>query len=307
MRICAIVNPRAGGWKRLNDPAAVADPLATVARWIAPDAPESIKVYAMRGPDEGAQMANTLINEGFDTIVAVGGDGTINDVIQSVATAGLGTRFGLIPMGTANVLSRVLGIPRNDPAAAARIIREGKEHPIDLARANGKWFSLVAGIGFDGAVTHAVNFRLKRRIGRLAYGIATVQVAMNYPRRHIRLTLDHGETKEFNSYMTLVANGGRYAGRFQLGPHVRIDDGYLDVFVCMRRRPLLRSLTTHGIALLRDRLHTASAVQHFRVKHLTLDAAEPLPIELDGDAAGDTPITIEIVPKALNVLVPKDF
>lgn len=307
MRIGAIVNPRAGGWKRLNDSEAEANPLATVAHWLAPDAPESVTVRAMRGPDEGAKLAQEMLSEGFDTLIAVGGDGTINDIIQNIASAGLGTRFGIIPMGTANVLARVLGIPRKDPLAAARIIRNGRDQPIDLAKANGKWFALVAGIGFDGAVTQAVNYRLKRRIGKLAYGLATVQVAMVYPRRHIRLTLDHGETREFDSYMTLVANGGRYAGRFQLGPNVKIDDGYLDVFVCLRLRPLFHSLTTHGLALLRDRLHTAAGVHHFRVKHLTLDAVQPLPIELDGDSFGATPLTIEVVPKALRVLVPRDF
>src|SRR5579871_1321907 len=103
MRICAIVNPRAGGWKRLKDPQAAADPIGTAARWIAPDAPESVTVRAMRGPDEGAHLAQALLEEGYETLVAVGGDGTINDIIQTIASAGKGTRLGLIPMGTANV------------------------------------------------------------------------------------------------------------------------------------------------------------------------------------------------------------
>ncbi len=306
MRIGAIFNPRAGGWTRLHDPQARQAPAEAVARWLAPEAPESVWVQAMRAAGDGARLAREALAQGCDTLVAVGGDGTINDVVQGLYSAGAASspRLGLLPMGTANVLARVLNLPRYDPEAAGQIVRAGRERQIDLGRMGERVFVLVAGIGFDGAVTQAVNMRLKRRIGEWAYILAAAQLALSYPRRTVHLELDNGHSRTFDAYLILIANGGRYAGRFQLGPAVSLSDGLLDVFVCLRRRPLVRGIATHALALACNRLIQAAGVRHFRARVITLDADSPLPIELDGDAAGQTPTTIEVVPNALRVLVP---
>lgn len=299
----AIVNPRAGGWRRLHDSHLMHDRTAAVARWLDPEQPDRVRVYEMQAAADGQRLAREALDAGCETIVVVGGDGTINDVLQTIA-ADERARLGLIPMGTANVLARVLNIPRHDPARAAQIAVNGLEQRIDLGRAGERWFALVAGIGFDGAVTKAVSRNMKRRIGEWAYVVAAAKVAMRYPRCRITLTLDDQPPQEFDSYLILIANGGQYAGHYRLGPDVSLTDGLLDVFVCTHRRPLVRSMASDAFALVRNRFHTATGVHHFQARQIALSSDKGMPVELDGDPTGHLPLSVQIVPAALRVRVP---
>ena len=299
----AIVNPRSGGWKRLHDSHLMHDRTAAVARWLDPEQPERVRVYEMQAADDGQRLAREALDAGCDTIVVVGGDGTINDVLQTLAAEDK-ARLGLIPMGTANVLARVLDIPRHDPARAAQIAVNGLEQRIDLGHTGSRWFALVAGIGFDGAVTKAVSRRVKRRIGEWAYVLAAAKVAMRYPRCHITLTLDDKGPQEFDAYLVLIANGGQYAGHYRLGPQVSPSDGLLDVFVCTHRRPLVRGMASDAFALVRNRFHTATGVHHFQARSISLSSDKPMPVELDGDPTGHLPLTVQVAPAVLRVRVP---
>lgn len=311
-KICAIVNPRAGGWRRLHASEVGNSPQDAVLRWLtAPGcyAPEQVRVHVLSGAGQGAVLARTAIQSGCQTIVAVGGDGTINDVLQGIlpvegVKGDITTTLGLIPMGTANVLARILGLPLHAPAHAARILCAGHTRLIDVGQAGTRRFALVAGVGFDGAATRAVNVKLKRRIGELAYVLAALRLVMHYPRRAIEIVCDGGQAQTFDAYLVLVANGGQYGGGFRLGPSPRLDDGLLDVYVCLRRGLLSWSVLRHGIALARDRFEGAAGVHHLRVKTIRISADADLPVQIDGDAAGSTPLFIEIAPGALRVLVP---
>jgi diacylglycerol kinase (ATP) len=299
----AIVNPRSGGWKRLHDSHLLQDRTAAVARWLDPEQPDRVRVFEMQSADDGRRMAREALDAGCETLVVVGGDGTINDVLQTIATDDR-ARLGIIPMGTANVLARVLDIPRHDPALAAQIAVHGLEQRIDLGHTGDRWFALVAGIGFDGAVTHAVSRKMKRRIGEWAYVLAAAKVAMRYPRCRVTLTLDDRAPMEIDAYLILIANGGQYAGRYRLGPQVSPSDGLLDVFVCTHRRPLVRGMASDAFALVRNRFHTATGVHHFQARNITLTADKPMPVELDGDPVGILPLAVQIFPAALRVSVP---
>jgi YegS/Rv2252/BmrU family lipid kinase len=303
-RVCAIVNPRSGSWQR--SAYAHRDPVEIVSGWLAPEDPQSVKVKVMRGAKEGVTLTRQALDEGCDTVVAVGGDGTINDVIQGLCgnSSQAQGRLGLIPMGTANVLARILGFPLHDPHAASRIVSEGHTRRIDLGRANGQWFALVAGVGFDGAVTRAINPRWKRRLGRLAYVATAARVAAKYPKARITIQTEVGPPQDYDAFLVLIANGGRYAGNFRLGAQVRLDDGMLDLFVCLRSGPLLPTLVANGYALARSRLDRAVGIVHLRAREVVLSADRALPLQLDGDTVGTTPATISIVPGALEVLVP---
>jgi YegS/Rv2252/BmrU family lipid kinase len=303
-RICAIVNPRSGSWQRSGYERQ--DPIEIVSHWLAPEAPASLTVKVMHGPKEGVALTRQALAEGFSTVVAVGGDGTINDVIQGLCgdCSQARGRLGLIPMGTANVLARILGLPLHDPLAASRIVREGHTRRIDLGRANGQWFALVAGIGFDGAVTRAIDPRCKRMFGRLAYVATAARVATRFPRARITLQTDAGPPRDYDAFLVLIANGGRYAGNYRLGAYVRLDDGMLDVFVCLRNGPLLPTVMATGYALARSRLDRAAGVVHFRVRQAVVTADRALPLQLDGDAVGATPASVSVVPAAIEVIVP---
>jgi diacylglycerol kinase (ATP) len=302
--ICAIINPRAGGWKRLPPALRGEDQAVLVARWLAPQAPDSIRIMVMGGPQEGTALARAALAEGYETIVAVGGDGTLNDVIQALGHADRSVRLGLIPMGTANVLARVLGLPIRDPAAAADIVRAGHERCIDLGRCGEQWFALVVGVGFDGAVTLAVNPDWKRRYGRLAYLLAAMQVVWRYPTSQITVTADGCAPVAYDAYLALIANGGRYAGNYHLADNVQLDDGLFDLFICRRRGPLIGCLFRHGFALLGSRLDRAPGVTHLRARHVSVTSDRQLPVQADGDPIGTTPTVIEVAPARLRILAP---
>jgi diacylglycerol kinase (ATP) len=299
----AIVNPRSGGWRRLHDSHLVHDRAAAVARWLDPEQPDRVRVFEMQAASDGARLAREAMDAGCETLVVVGGDGTINDVLQSLAAEDR-VRLGLIPMGTANVLARVLDIPRHDPVRAGQIAMHGMEQRIDLGYTGERWFALVAGIGFDGAVTNAVSRTMKRRIGEWAYVLAAAKVAMRYPRCRITLTLDDGAPEAFDAYLVLIANGGQYAGHYRLGPQVSPSDGLLDVFVCTHRRPLVRGMASDAIALVRNRFHKATGVHHFQASRISLTSDRSMLVELDGDPTGELPLTVQVVPSALRIRVP---
>lgn len=305
-RLAAIVNPRSGGWRRLRDAQARADPAAAVARWLASENSESVFVRETRGAGEGRELALQAIAQGCDTIVAVGGDGTINEVLQGICSVPVEARprLGILPMGTVNVLARVLGLPVHEPPTAARAVLESHVRQIDVGRANGRWFVLGAGVGFDARVIQRVDSRLKQHLGRIAYILAILRTLWSYPRCPLTITLDDGDPQSFDAYLALIANGDHYAGGFRLGPDVQPNDGLLDVFLCLRRRPFACGVFAHALALVRHRLYAAPAVRHFRARRIVIDAAQPLPVQLDGDLAGTTPVTLEVTPSALRVLAP---
>ena len=302
-RICAIINPRSGGWKRLPAALQREDRAVVVARWLSPEAPESVRIMVMGGAKEGATLTQVALSEGYETIVAVGGDGTVNDIIQELGDAAETARLGLIPMGTANVLARVLRLPIRNPAAAAAIVRAGQERRIDLGRCGDQWFALVVGVGFDGAVTLAVDPNWKRRFGRLAYLLASLPIVFRYPVSQITVAPDDEEPVDYKAYLVLIANGGRYAGNYRLADNVLLDDGQFDLFVCHRQGPLIYCLARHALALLGSRLDTASGVTHLRARHVCVTSDRILPVQADGDPIGVTPTVIEVAPARLRILV----
>lgn len=306
-RICAIVNLRAGGWKRLRGEAARQDPVQAVKNWLTVGGKEPV-VKVMQGAKDGTRLTHEALAEGCTTVVTVGGDGTVNDVIQGLCADRTKAQaaLGLIPMGTANVLARIFSLPLRDPARAAQIIQEGQTRTIDLGRSGTHWFAFVAGVGFDGAVTRAIDIRFKRRYGEWAYVASAMRQAVSYPCHRMTVRLDGGEPQTYDAYLLLAANGSRYAGRFQLGPQVRMDDGKLDIFICLWRRPLAAALLAHAVALGGNRVGTTSGILHFQASRVEVEAVRPLPVQLDGDAAGETPVAIETVPNALTVLAPPE-
>lgn len=309
-KVCVIVNPRAGGWRHVKPSGSNATPAALVTEWLLCHnryAPNQVQVHLLREAGAGATLARSALDAGCRVIVSVGGDGTFNDVLQGVMASGVGAdvTLGLIPMGTANVLAGVLGLPLNDPRGAARVVCAGHMRSIDVGQTQSRWFALAAGIGFDAEATRRVSPRWKRRVGEPAYVAAAAKLVLRYPRHAIRLVCDGGPTQAFDAYLVVVANGGQYGGRFRLGANVLLDDGLLDVYVCERSGLLAVSVLRHGLALLRNRFEGVAGVRHFQVRDVVIEADNPLAVHLDGDAAGLTPLHVRVVPNALRVCVPK--
>ena len=246
---------------------------------------------------EAEILARHAAAEGFERIVAAGGDGTINEIVNGIA--GKKVALGLLPIGTMNVFATELGLPSNDLRACWEIIRQNRIRPIDLPSANGKHFVQLAGVGLDAQVVKETSRSFKRNFGPLSYLISAAQIASRQPPR-LRIESENAVMEEGS--FVLVGNGRLYGGRLPFFKQAVIDDGLLDVIVFKRLsyveiiRYLQNVIFTPQI--------TAPDVEYFQTKHLRVSSEEEVPVEVDGELIGTCPVEFRIRSGGLRVLAP---
>lgn len=247
---------------------------------------------------EAEVLARHAAAEGFQRIVAAGGDGTINEIVNGIA--GQNVSLGLIPVGTMNVFATELGLPANDLARCWRIIQENRTRPVDLPSANGKHFVQLAGVGLDAQVVKETSRTFKRNFGPLSYMISAAQIASRQPPR-LRIESKDAVTDEGS--FVLVGNGRFYGGRFPFFKQAVIDDGLLDVIVFKRLNyvEIIRYLQN----VIFTRQITAPEVEYFQTKRLRVTSEESVPVETDGELIGTCPVEFQIRKGGLRVLAPK--
>lgn len=255
-----------------------------------------LDTLASDAPGDLLEHADSVAGREYDLLVAWGGDGTVNETGNLAGR--LRVPLGILPGGTVNVLARELGIP---PALdrAADVLFHGGLRTIRAGRAGGRLFFTSAGAGFDAAVCRWVSPALKRRLGRAAYALGGVRLLLTYP--FSSLTVQCGPM-EFTGTQFIISNVPRYAGTFRLAPLADLDGAALDL--C-----LLRSDTASGYLRFLARLligrHTRwRDLVHLKGWTFSAFSSEPVPVQVDGDYAGTLPMQFEIVPDALDVLVP---
>jgi YegS/Rv2252/BmrU family lipid kinase len=244
----------------------------------------------------------------FDAILVAGGDGTINEVINGLMDSSEDHRsplpIGLIPQGTQNVLAAELELPNHDLPELHNIFAAGKTREIDLGRAGDRYFTLMAGFGFDAAVVNDVVRPIKQLIGPGAYMIASLGALAKYASTAVRLTID-GERYETDAYLVIVANAASYGYKqIKLTPFAVMDDGWLDV--CVFERAVLDKVgfVTQMMAVIARRHLRDPRVRYYRCRKITVESKPAILGQLDGDPFVSTPVTLHVVPKALRVFVP---
>jgi diacylglycerol kinase (ATP) len=253
-------------------------------------------------------LAREAADEGYDMVVAVGGDGTIGEVATGLV--GSATAMGVLPVGTGNLWARMLELPVWSPVYrsalmdAARILVEGDRRPIDVGRAHERYFVMWSGIGFDAQVARDVEpYRdIRRSLGNLTYLATAVAEALFMRGTRTTVVVD-GRAKRYRVVLILVANAQLYGPSIRLAPHVYLDDGLLDVYIF--RGSNLLDVVRHLYMLLTGRHASSPSVDVFKAKQVYIVADSPLPTHLDGDPSVHTPITIRVVPRALMVVVPR--
>ena len=257
----------------------------------------------------GRALAAEAIREGHDTLIAAGGDGTINEVLNGMGDVLGGfthARLGVIPLGTINVFAKELGLPTS-PEGAWQIIQAGRETRIDLPQAEftgagqplRRYFAQLAGAGLDSRAIELVDWNLKKMVGPLAYVAAGIK-ALRGPMQPITVSSAHGNAQ---GELVLIGNGRYYGGKINLFPQADLRDGRLDVTVFPKVNwvTLLRA----GWGWLTDQIHQAAGAQTFQADSFTLASDQPkVPFELDGDNIGHLPVKFSVQPKALRMLVP---
>ncbi|HEY8649424.1 MAG TPA: diacylglycerol kinase family protein [Chthoniobacterales bacterium] len=282
---CVILNPtarseRARGWQER-------------VRSICTDA----VLCATSHPGEAEKLARNAVREGFERIVAAGGDGTINEVVNGIA--GSDAALGLLPMGTMNVFATELGLPSYDLNRCWEIIKAEHTRLIDLPSANGKHFVQLAGVGLDAQVVKETSLALKRNFGPLSYLFSAAQIAGRQPPR-LLIESENAVTDE-GSFI-LIGNGRRYGGPFPFFKHAMIDDGLLDVLVFKRLGYLEIIKYLQNVIFTSD--ITLPEVEYFQTRRLRVSSEEEVPVEIDGELVGICPVEFELSEQRLKVLAP---
>lgn len=296
MRTCVIFNPVARG----NKARRFRRQLETVGAQCA--------LKATSAPGDARRLAAEAVREGFDLVVAAGGDGTVNEVLNGLGDAPEGftrTRLGVLPLGTVNVFARELGLPLRIERAWD-VLQRGRETCIDLPyaefTANGArrrhYFIQLAGAGMDARAIELVDWEHKKKIGPLAYVIAGWK-ALREPQPQI--TVRAGERTVAGEFV-LVGNGRFYGGPVPAFPQADLRDGRLDI--CVLPRLNWRTLLRCAPNLLLRREAPASVVRNFQAASFELTAETQAAFELDGEWAGHLPATFAVEPGRLRVIVP---
>jgi YegS/Rv2252/BmrU family lipid kinase len=255
-------------------------------------------VCATTRTGEAEAMARRGAAEGFEKIVAAGGDGTINEVVNGLA--GTGTTLGLLPIGTMNVFATELGLPVNDLELCWDIVKGDRTRAVDLPKANQKFFVQLAGVGLDAQVVKETSAQLKRSFGPLSYVISAVQIAARKPPK---LFIQSEDASIDEGSFVLVGNGRLYGGRFPFFKHAALDDGLLDVIIFKRLGYL------EIIKYLQDVVFSSDIrvpeIEYFQTARLRVESNQTVPVELDGELVGNCPVEFRLQESSLRVLVPR--
>jgi diacylglycerol kinase (ATP) len=234
----------------------------------------------------------------------VGGDGTVNEVANGVA--GTDTEIAVLPCGTGQDFGRTHGVPsRFDDAV--RVALAGEARTIDLGRVEcagspSRYFANVGSAGMSGAVARRANSMTKALGGRVTFFYALTREFVAWQNTRVVVELDDGARREGAMHDVIVANGRYHAGGMKLAPDARQDDGLFDVVVIGDVTKL--DFLTTSPKLYSGRYLSHPKIELLRSSTVSIDAAEPLPLEVDGEPAGTTPARFEVVPSALRLRVP---
>ncbi|HTS97168.1 MAG TPA: diacylglycerol kinase family protein [Streptosporangiaceae bacterium] len=249
--------------------------------------------------DQGLGVTREAVAAGAGLVVAAGGDGTVRSCAQ--ALAGGSVPLAIVPLGTANLAARALGLPRRLDAVLA-VAFGGRPRRIDLAEADGMPYAAMAGIGLDAAVVAATPRLLKERFGWLGYAAAG---AARLPgRRHeFSVRLDGGPALLRRARSVAVGNAGLLPGGFALLPDARLDDGVLDVGILAPAGPLGWGLVAQRV--LAGSRHDDGRLERHRARRVEIETQADQPRQVDGEViAPGRALIVEVRPAALLVQVP---
>lgn len=256
---------------------------------------------------DAGRITCEAVKQNIDVVVAIGGDGTINEVIQELA--GSETALGILPSGTVNVWAREVGIPlEND--AAREILLQGLRRRIDLGNVNGRYFLLMAGIGLDAEVTHEVEQRPAKKLGVLGYLLVGLWKTLTYKGFRVYLRIDGKELIKTHAMQVVIGNTQLYGGVIKYTWQAKCNDGLLDI--CIARSLGFINTVLMGIDLLLHRRQRRQWVRYEQCKEIEVRTRHAIAIQVDGDPAGFTsergavPTIFKIAPQALNVIVPEE-
>jgi diacylglycerol kinase (ATP) len=290
-KACVIFNPAARNAPTLRRVIEAASDMKA-AGW-------EVDVLRTEAAEQAEALAREAANKGVRVVFACGGDGTINEVANGLA--GSETALAIMPAGMGNVFGKEAHVPR-DLRKALQVLVDGEEWRFDLGRANDRYFVLMAGIGFDGAVVKSVPSGAKRRLGSTAYALWGAAETLRHKSQQVELRID-GAARQLELYWLLIGNTRSYGGVLNITGKARADDGLLDAYAFCGHG--LGWVLRTGVRVATRRQDGSDGVTYYRAREI--DVLTPgLPVQADGEYFGTTPMRFSVVPSALTMRVPRD-
>ncbi|ATH94643.1 lipid kinase [Bacillus glycinifermentans] len=259
--------------------------------------------HATTGEGDAVQAARSAAEREFDLIVAAGGDGTLNEVVNGLAPLEVRPNLGVIPVGTTNDFARALGIPREDILKAVDTILEGEPRPIDIGRVNGQYFINIAGGGRLTELTYDVPSKLKTMLGQLAYYLKGMEMLPSLKPTEVEIEYDgklfHGEVMLF-----LVMLTNSVGGFEKLAPDSSLNDGMFDLII-LKRTNLAEFIRLAGLALRGDHIHNEHVI-YTKANRVKVKQKDKMLLNLDGEYGGELPGEFENLYRHINVVMSKE-
>lgn len=292
-------------------------------------------------PDAVSALAAHAARRGYTHIIAAGGDGTVNAVVNGIMRLAKNpdaktaaqlhdVKFGVLPLGTANVFAfnmnlgktwreacqtiraghtRRIDVGLTRPLAASATPRPAEGKPAEASREpkakyEARYFLLMAGIGFDAKVVEDTSLRLKYVLRDFAYVLMTLQNVVLHQGTQVTLRFSDGRIYANESWLVMVGNAASYAWDIKVTSKARLDDGVLDI--CLM--PFENKLTSiqQAMQILMGQHIERGTAQYWKTESVQITSDPPIPVQLDGDEWGYTPVEIKIIPSVLNVLAPPE-
>ena len=283
-------------------------------------------------PEEATQLARDAVRDGAEVVIAAGGDGTVSEVASGLVHTD--TALGVLPVGTSNSWALQVGIPALNPLwptsriakvvadieervnfsmpgsyyrrvllDAAQVLVERHTVAVDVGEVAGRYFLMWAGIGLDAAVLGSVPPMEKAALGTWAYLITALGAAGRSSSPDVKLTLD-GKKIEVNTQLIVVSNIQLYGGIMAIGSRAVVNDGKLDV--CIFKGDGFFTFAQHALKVFSHQHLRDPSTEYYQCGEIVIESSHALPVHVDGEPFTQTPVTIRVLPSALNVIVPEN-
>lgn len=287
--ICFIINPISGGKKKAG--------LESLIYRIFDDANFNVSIRYTERPKHAISISKEAVLEKTDIVVAIGGDGTVNEVARELI--GSETKLGIVPMGSGNGLSRFLKIPMNN-IKALEVIKRSNLFLMDTIKIENEYFINVAGIGFDALIGHRFAGFGKR--GFISYVKIILKEFFKYKNNKYLLDIN-GKLHETEAFLVSFANSSQFGNNAHIAPLAQINDGMIDICI-LKRFPWWKSLSIaillYSKGLAKSKYYHVMKTPKFRIIN-----NQPLMAHIDGDPViFSSDISAEIIPLSLKILVP---
>ena len=292
LRTSIICNPGAG---RADDRTAVLEQLQAFP---------AATVHFTADAGDASRLAREAVSSGYGRVIAAGGDGTLNEVINGIAPDFDRVQVGLIPLGTGNDFARMLALP-DSVDECIDLLQQGAVQATDVVRVTTdhvRYFINVSAGGFSGAVNEKLTPEIKKTWGPLAYVRCAAEALPDLRAYKTRITLDDARTTELDLYNAVVANGRYVAGGTMIAPDASIDDGLLDL-VLVPQNPAGDIMLVAAQIMMGTHL-TSEGVVFRRAAKVTVHSEPGMWFNVDGELIGNEPATFEVLPRAIQFLRP---